>query len=126
MKGRVVVEDLVVHARHGWFAHERESGRKFALNFAFSIDISTPGYSDDLTKTVDYGAVVAMADELFVERPYKLLETAALALVAASFERFPMVEAVSLSIRKLDPPLEHQIGAVGIDVEVTRAEFESR
>jgi dihydroneopterin aldolase len=125
VKARVVVEDLVVHAHHGWFAHERESGRKFALSLAFSIDIRSGG-TEDLASTVDYGAVVDMVDAIFVKKTHKLLETAAVALVGASFERFPAVQAVSLSIRKLDPPLPQRIGGVGVDVEITRAEFESR
>ncbi len=125
MKGRVIVENFVVHAHHGWFEHERESGRKFAVDIALTIDLGRAAATDDLVRTVDYGAVVSVVEELFVNRRFKLLEAAAVTLVRALFDRHSVVEAVSLSIRKLQPPLPQQIDAVGIEMDVTRAEFEA-
>ena len=120
--GRVIIEQLEVHAYHGWHAHEKEFGQPFTVDLELEADLGREAESDDLQHALDYDAIVRATRELFVEKRYKLVEAAAAALAQGLLAQFPRVEAVHVRVRKLKPPIPERIAAVGIDLRMTRAD----
>lgn len=54
---RIDLTGLRAHAHHGVFAHEREHGQEFIVDVSLGLELETAAKSDDLTDTVDYGAL---------------------------------------------------------------------
>ncbi|HEY8579444.1 MAG TPA: dihydroneopterin aldolase [Beijerinckiaceae bacterium] len=118
--GHVIVEQLEVHAYHGWHAHEEEFGQPFTVDLELEADLAREAASDDLHDALDYAAVVQATRALFVEKRYKLVEAAAAALAQGLLAQFPRVRSVRVRVRKLKPPIPERIAAVGVDLRVAR------
>lgn len=123
LAGRVIIEQLEVHAYHGWHAHEKEFGQPFTVDLELEADLAREADSDDLHDALDYAAVVRITRELFVEKRYKLVEAAAAALARGLLGHFPRVVAVHVRVRKLKPPIPERLAAVGIDLRLARADL---
>ena len=53
--GRILIEQLEVHAYHGWHAHEKEFGQPFTVDLELEADmleIGLPHARDEFTKLV--------------------------------------------------------------------------
>lgn len=120
MIAKVLVEQLDVHAYHGWHAYEGEFGQSFLVDLEFEADIAQAARTDDLGAAIDYGKVVAETRRLFVERRYKLLEAAAAALADDLLRTFPTMRAVFVRVRKVKPPIPERLNAVGVELRKVR------
>ena len=120
MMTKVLIQELDVHAYHGWHAHEGEFGQPFRVDIILDVDIAKAAETDHLQHAVDYGKVVAETRRLFVERRYKLVEAAAAALADDLLRFFPAAQAVFVRVRKLKPPIPEQLAAVGVELHVER------
>lgn len=121
--GRILIEQLEVHAYHGWHAHEEEFGQPFTVDLELEADISREADSDDLQHALDYAAIVRVTRKLFVEKRYKLVEAAAASLARGLLSQFPRVRAVEIRVRKLKPPIPERIDAVGVKLRMERADL---
>lgn len=123
MKAKVLVEGLELHAYHGWYPHEGEFGQPFAIDVALFTDVGRAASSDHLSDTLDYEAIVETVKRLFVDTRHKLVERAGVELARGLMTRFTDVEEVFVRVRKLKPPIPERIGAVGVELRLTRDEF---
>ena len=123
MKARVLIERLELHAYHGWYPHEGEFGQPFSIDIELFTDVERAAASDHLSDALDYEAIVAAAKGLFVDVRHKLVERAGVELARGLLARFAEVEEVMVRVRKLKPPIPERIGAVGIELRLTRDEF---
>ena len=120
MLAKVLVEQLDIHAYHGWHAHEGEFGQSFLVDLEFETDIALAAATDDLKYAIDYGKVVAETRKLFVERRYKLLEAAAAALADDLLRTFPAMQSIFVRVRKVKPPIPERLNAVGVELRKAR------
>lgn len=117
---KILVEQLDIHAYHGWHAHEGEFGQSFLIDLEFEADIAAAASSDELGAAIDYGKVVAETRKLFVERRYKLLEAAASALADDLLRAFPSMLSIFVRVRKVNPPIPERLNAVGVELRKVR------
>ena len=120
LPAKILVQELDVHAYHGWHAYEGEFGQAFSVDIELDVDIRKAATTDDLQHAVDYGKVVAETRKLFVERRYKLVEAAAAALADDLLRSFPAALAVFVRVRKLKPPIPERLSAVGVELRIVR------
>jgi dihydroneopterin aldolase len=104
MIGRIALEGLELHAFHGVYPHERESGNWFEIDIAVEADFLLAATHDELNETVNYESLFRIVkDEM--EIPSKLLETVAQKVVETVLREFPSVLSVEFKIAKLNPPI---------------------
>jgi len=108
---------LSFYGYHGVSAAEKETGRVFEVDCELEIDLAEAGHSDRLTDTIDYGQVYAVIKEMVEGKAYALIETLAGELATKILDNFPAYR-VTLSVRKMHPPLAGQVKY--IEAEVTR------
>jgi dihydroneopterin aldolase len=123
LTGRILIEQLEVHAYHGWHAHEKEFGQPFTVDIELEADIAQEAASDDLQDALDYAAIVRTTRKLFVEKRYKLVEAAAASLARGLLAQFTRVRAVEIRVRKLKPPIPERLAAVGVKLRMERADL---
>jgi len=67
---RMEIRDLRVVGRHGVLPEEQERAQPFSLDIVAWVDMAPAQRSDDLTDTVDYGALAQMATDVVAQGSY--------------------------------------------------------
>jgi dihydroneopterin aldolase len=117
---RIEVRDLRVTGVHGVLPEERERAQPFSVDLVAWVDLEAAQESDDLSDTVDYGALAQAAADVVGGRSYQLLEALAGRLASALLIVDPRIEAVEVTVRKLHPPLPLDVGSTGVRVRRSR------
>ena len=103
---QLILKGLQYRAHHGFYEEEREQGNAFEVDLVFGLDLHEAGRTDDLTNTLNYETAEATVREIMEGPSRKLIETLTLNIGESLFGRFPEVETLEVSVRKLDPPLQ--------------------
>jgi 7,8-dihydroneopterin aldolase/epimerase/oxygenase len=113
---RIELRGLRVTGTHGVLPEERDRAQPFEIDIDIEMDLSAAACTDELRHTADYGAVVD-AVAMVVRGPHSdLMEHLAGRLVATIREKAPAASAVSVSIRKLHPPVPFDLGSAGVTI----------
>lgn len=116
---RIELRGLRVVATHGVLDEERVRAQPFELDLDLALDTAAAATSDDLADTVDYGAVLDTAARIVAGPPRRLLESVAVAVADALLAE-PRVRAVTVTLRKLRPPVAHDLDSAGVRVHRAR------
>jgi dihydroneopterin aldolase len=100
----------------GVLAHEQAQAQPLELDVDVRLDLRAAGTSDSLGDTVDYGALCAVAEAVVSTTRYALLEALAEHLASALLDADPRIDAVTLAVRKLRPPVAQQLSTSGVRV----------
>jgi dihydroneopterin aldolase len=118
---RIQLRGLRVVGTHGVLPEERRRAQPFELDLDLAVDLAPAGRSDLLADTVDYGGVADTAVRIVAGPPsFQLLEALAGAVAEATLDSDPRIAAVTVHLRKLQPPLAVDIGTVGVRINRTR------
>jgi dihydroneopterin aldolase len=119
--GRIEVRGLRVVGTHGVLAEERARSQPFEVDLDLDVDLALSARTDRLEDTVDYGAVVEAAAAVVAgSRSFALLEALAHAVGTAALATSPLLEAVTVTLRKLRPPLAADVASVGVRLTIRR------
>jgi dihydroneopterin aldolase len=103
----------------GALPEERERPQPFEVDLDVVADLARAGDTDDLDDTVDYGQLAQVVVAIVTDTRFVLLErmaqTIATAVLAAD-----RVEAVTVTVRKLRPPVPVQLDTAGVTITRTR------
>jgi 7,8-dihydroneopterin aldolase/epimerase/oxygenase len=112
---KILIEDIRFHAHHGVTAAQREVGAWFAVDVELEVDLTAAAVSDELSSTIDYGAVTARIVEVGTGDRVNLLERLAGRLAQMLLGEFPCRE-VRVRVRKLTPPMDGRPGIPGVEL----------
>lgn len=76
-RDRILIRNLRVFGYHGVLAAEAERGQVFVIDLDLVVDLEPAGRSDDLERTIDYGALTGRVAELIAGNRRQLLEAVA-------------------------------------------------
>jgi dihydroneopterin aldolase len=113
---RIELRHLRILGTHGVLPEERVRAQPFAVDLDLEVDLSPAASSDHLADTVDYGEVVdRVVAVVSGPRSYQLLEALAGAIADQALTD-TRVASVTVSLRKLRPPVAADIASVGVRV----------
>ncbi len=112
---RVELNGLRVVAVCGVLESEQAQAQPFEIDVALHLDLRAAGDSDDLDDTVDYGALGEAIARIASEERFSLLERFAqrIADVSLADDR---VEAATVAVRKLRPPMAQDLDSSGVRI----------
>jgi dihydropteroate synthase len=116
---RIELRGLRVFARHGVLDSERQSEQEFVIDAVLWLDTRPAAGSDDLSKTVDYGALADRLVRLAEEPPVRLIETLAERLAADCLSE-PLVAEVEITVHKPQAPIAHPFSDVTVVIRRAR------
>jgi dihydroneopterin aldolase len=116
---RIEVRNLRLLGVHGLLPEERNRPQPFEIDLDLVVDMAAAAASDDLTDTVDYGAVIDAAAAVVAGAPHDLLESLAGAIADAVLVDAG-VTAVTVAVRKLRPPVPHDVASTGVRLTRSR------
>jgi 7,8-dihydroneopterin aldolase/epimerase/oxygenase len=117
---RIELRGLRVMARVGVLPHEKEADQPLELDLDLVVDLSAAGASDALADTVDYGAVCDAAVAAVRAGHVELLERLAGGVAEAVLAADGRIAAVEVAVRKLRPPVPHDLASSGVRIVRSR------
>jgi dihydroneopterin aldolase len=99
---------------------ERDRAQPFELDVDLEADLSIAGKSDDLADTVDYGLAVGVAERVVRTERHLLLERVA-QRVADELLALDRVDSVTVTIRKVRPPLPQDVTTSAVTITRRRS-----
>lgn len=114
---RILLNGIRFFGHHGVYPEERRLGQQFVADVELCLDLREAGDRDDLSRSVDYGQVLALVLEIGAGEPVQLLEALASRIASRILAHFP-VRQVIVRVTKLAPPLPGLTG--GVTVEIVR------
>lgn len=100
----------------GVLPHEQSQAQPLELDLDIRLDLGAAGASDSLGDTVDYGALCGIAEQVVTTTSYALLEALAEHLAADLLAADARIAAVTVSVRKLRPPVAQPLSTSGVRV----------
>ncbi|HXA10867.1 MAG TPA: dihydroneopterin aldolase [Mycobacterium sp.] len=119
MTDRIELRGLTVRGHHGVFEHERRDGQEFVVDITVWIDLDRAAASDDLTDTLDYGALAARVTDSVGGPARNLIETVA-AEVADDVMGDERVHAVEVVVHKPQAPIPLALNDVAVTIRRSR------
>ncbi|BDY27450.1 dihydroneopterin aldolase [Mycolicibacterium mageritense] len=104
MADRIELRGLKVRGNHGVFDHERRDGQDFVVDITVWLDLAAAAASDDLTDTLDYGALAQRAADIVGGTPRNLIETVS-AEIADDLMSDDRLHAVEVVVHKPSAPI---------------------
>jgi dihydroneopterin aldolase len=100
---------------HGVLLDEAREGQEFVVDIEVTLDMSAAAASDDLTDTVDYGALATMVVTTVTSTRYQLIEALADDIGRRLLDD-PRVANAAVTVHKPQAPIQVPFS----DVSVTR------
>lgn len=104
----------------GALPEERERPQPLEIDLDVEADLSAAGWSDDLGDTIDYGALCDVVVGVVDAGDPQLLEHLAAEIAGAVIGADARVEAVTVAVRKLRPPVPHALATSGVRIRRAR------
>lgn len=110
---RIELRGLRALGVHGVLPEEQSKAQPFEVDLDIETDLAAAGASDDLADTIDYGSVAGLVVSVITGERHSLLERLAerIAVVVLGDSR---VRSVTVTVRKLRPPVAADVSTVGV------------
>lgn len=115
----IELKGLRVYGHHGVLDHEQRDGQVFIIDLVVRVDLAAAAASDDLTDTIDYGALAQAVAAAVQATRFDLIEALAghlAELVLAD----PRVQAVQVRVGKPSAPIPLDFAEVAVVLRRTR------
>jgi dihydroneopterin aldolase len=120
-RDRISLLGLRVFGRHGALEHERRHGQEFVVDVVVETDTRAAAAADDLSLTVDYGALADRLAAIVAGEPAALIETVASRLAAACLDD-SRVAAAEVTVHKPHAPVGQLLADVTVTIRRDRGE----
>lgn len=117
----ISLRDLRVSAVVGVLPQERSNPQPLSIDIDIHTDLTSAGVSDRLEDSVDYGAVCDRVVDLATSGAPLLLERLAHLLAEDLLGAFRAVDSVTVEVRKLRPPVPHDLATSGVRITRRRS-----
>ena len=101
---------------HGVFEHEGKNGQDFFVDLEISLDLTKASKSDDLSDTVDYGALTDLVVEEITGERVSLIEKLAARIAERARSEFPEIEKISVTVHKPKAPVSAQVADISVTI----------
>ena len=108
----ISLNNVRFRAYHGIYPEERQKGNDFVVNMKVSYKPKT-GLIHSLVDTIDYAVLFGIINAT-MQKPVDLLETLVQAIADNTQKQFPQVKEISVTVEKLNPPIDKFSGSVEV------------
>lgn len=115
----IALQGAEFFAYHGFYPEEQKIGCRFLVDIEVGFVPQTDPAADELKHTVDYEKVYYIACEE-MKYPRKLIETVGQAIMERIQKKYPYVETISVTIKKLNPPLLGRVSHSAVTINYSK------
>ena len=113
---RIELRGLRVLGTHGVLPEERDRPQPLELDLDVWVDMARAAASDALDDTVNYAELATAAADVVATQSFGLLEALAERIATVVLDAAARISAVSVSVRKLRPPVALDMATGGVSV----------
>ena len=113
---RIELRGLQLVGICGALPEERDRAQPLEVDLDAVVDLRPSGDSDDLTDTVDYGALCDVIATIVGGGRPQLLEHLAAGIAEAVLAADERITSVTVGVRKLRPPVPHALATSGVRI----------
>lgn len=113
---RIELRGLRVLGLCGVLSEEQVRAQPLEIDLDVGFDQVQSAKDDDLAHTVDYGALCDAVSEAVTSKPSALLEHLAHRLAEVVLDVDKRVDWVTVAVRKLRPPVPHDLDTAGVRI----------
>lgn len=106
----------------GVLPEEQARSQPFEVDIVIEFDARAAGASDDLSDSVDYGRPITLASKVIENERHQLLERVA-SRIAEDILALAGVDAVEVVVRKLRPPVPHDVSSTAVRMRRRRPDL---
>ena len=112
----ISLNNVRFRAFHGVHPEERQKGNDFVVNMEVEY---SPGNGSiiHLEDTIDYASLFGIINAT-MQKPVDLLETLVQTIAGNVRKQFPQVKTITVSVEKLNPPIESTQGSVSASLHL--------
>jgi dihydroneopterin aldolase len=111
----IALQGAEFFAYHGFYPEEQKLGCRFLVDIEVGFNPQADPAADELKHTVDYEKVYSIACEE-MKHPRKLIETVGQGIMERIQKKYPYVEIICVTIKKLNPPLMGKVGYSAVTI----------
>ena len=115
MSDRIVLRNIQVEGRHGYYDDELVAPQPFEVDVELVLNLQPAGVDDDLEKSVDYGRVFEIVTQVVESSSFRLLEAIAEAISHEILREFAVTE-VGIRVRKPKVRLPGRLDYAGVEI----------
>lgn len=104
---------------HGVLESEQRDGQEFSVDLELSLQLSPAGNSDDLSLTVDYSEVAAIAVEIVETERFQLIEALAERIAQRLLETYA-IDQIRVTVHKPSAPITVKFQDVQVEIMRSR------
>jgi 7,8-dihydroneopterin aldolase/epimerase/oxygenase len=116
---RITITGVEAVGHHGVLPHERREGQRFVVDLELGLDTRAAAWSDDLSRTVDYGSLTQQVHDAVASDPVDLIETLAERVAGLVLDVEP-VRWVRVTVHKPEAPIPVAFTDVAVTIERSR------
>jgi dihydroneopterin aldolase len=109
------IEGIKGFGYHGLFPEEKKNGQEFIVDVTLHTDLSSAGARDDISATIDYGAVAARVKALIETDSYDLIERLATVIAERLKLEFSIPE-VTITVHKPNAPVDLEFKDISVTI----------
>ncbi len=102
---RVRLVNMTFYAHHGVHKEEHFVGSKYEVDAEMQFDFSQSAITDDISSTIDYRLVYEKISSILTKKKFFLIEAVAYAIAFELLRDFSLIDRVTISVRKRNPPI---------------------
>ncbi len=121
----IYLHNIRAYGYTGLLSAERDLGQWFAVDARLVLSLAKAGQSDDIEDTLDYRGVIEQIRTTIATERFFLLERLAEVLTQRILA-FPPVQAVTLRVRKVAPPIPDFTGQISIELHRVKVQVQSQ
>ncbi len=114
--GKIAMEGMQFYAYHGRYQEEQVVGNQFLVDVYIETNIEGAAESDELSQTINYEEVYAIAKTEMKERSH-LLEHVGKRILDKITEKYGKLPSLRVRISKLHPPVRGNVERVYVELE---------
>ena len=122
MKATVKVENLKIYAFHGCMEEEKVIGSDYVVDICAVCSVGKKAFGDEIKGTVDYVDLARIAKREMSIRS-KLLEAVVNRIISSCFNEISVLEQVSVTVSKINPPINADVASVSVSMEKKRGDY---
>lgn len=117
---KLTISNANYYAYHGVSNAEKALGGRYQVDLELWYDAESAINTDDISYAVNYQEVLFNVSDVIQNENFNLIETLADEISTMLLDGFPIIEQITIRIRKLNAPINQYIDYVEVERTVIR------
>ncbi|SDZ66203.1 dihydroneopterin aldolase [Evansella caseinilytica] len=117
---KIYLSGMEFYGYHGVYPEEKKLGQRYIADVVLEVNTLFAGKTDALEKTIDYGKVYLVVENVMTGKAVNLVETLTETVAERILETFDIVQAVTVKVTKPNPPIPGHYQSVAVEIRRER------